>query len=101
MAKTTTETEAKPRETKKEWYKHGWGLVAAVLLFPFFIIWYAWAKSNWHENTKVIVTVAAVAFIVIAILTSGSSEPSSNPDNSQPNSPSHAQPSESPQEKAK
>lgn len=104
MGKTTGKTESKQHETKttkKEWYKHGWGLVAAILLFPFFIIWYAWAKSNWHENTKVIVTVASAIFIVIALVSSSTSEPPANSESSKPAQQSASQPTESPQEKAK
>lgn len=63
--------------TKKEWYKHGWGLVAAILLLPFFIIWYAWAKSNWSKNVKIGVTVASVIFIGVAVGSSPKTEQTS------------------------
>ncbi len=49
---------------KKEWYKHGWGLVVAILFFPYFIIWYAWAKSNWSKNLKIGLT-SVIAIIMI------------------------------------
>jgi hypothetical protein len=50
------------------WYRHGWGLAAAILLFPLFILWYAWAKSNWSKNIKIGVTAGmAVLFIIFAI----------------------------------
>lgn len=58
--------------TKKEWYKHGWGLVAAILLLPFFVIWYAWAKSNWSKNVKIFATAAAGLFIIIVAVVNGS-----------------------------
>ena len=51
----------------KEWYKHGWGLVAAVLFLPFFIIWYAWAKSNWNKSVKIAVTVGILVFVVAVL----------------------------------
>ncbi|MDZ7744758.1 MAG: hypothetical protein U5K77_03315 [Candidatus Saccharibacteria bacterium] len=51
----------------KEWYKHGWGLVAAILLFPYFLIWYAWAKSKWSKNVKIAVT-AVVVVVMLPIL---------------------------------
>lgn len=52
---------------KREWYKHGWGLAAAILFFPYFIVWYAWAKSSWSKNAKIILT-ALIAVIMLPIL---------------------------------
>jgi hypothetical protein len=56
------------RSNKTEWYKHGWGLVFVVLFFPYFIVWYAWAKSGWAKWTKIAVTslmiVAALSGII-------------------------------------
>lgn len=59
---------------QKEWYKHGWGLVVAILLLPFFVIWYAWAKSKWSKNVKIGVTVASVVFMGIALASSPKTE---------------------------
>lgn len=50
--------------SKKEWYKHGWGLFVAILFFPYFLVWYAWAKSSWSKNLKVGLT-AVTAIIMI------------------------------------
>lgn len=36
----------------------------AVLLLPFFIIWYAWAKSKWSKGIKIAVTAVAVVFVI-------------------------------------
>lgn len=53
---------------KKEWYKHGWGLVVAILFFPYFLIWYAWAKSNWSKNLKIgLTSIIAVIMIPLTI----------------------------------
>lgn len=54
---------------KKEWYKHGWGLVVAILFFPYFLVWYAWAKSNWSQNVKIAVT-AILAVVMLPIIIS-------------------------------
>jgi outer membrane biosynthesis protein TonB len=66
------------QNTKKEWYKHGWGLLVAVLFFPYFIIWYAWAKSNWSKNIKIVLTsviaIVMIPFTIVAMTT----EPSDN-----------------------
>ncbi len=53
--------------TKKEWYKHGWGLLVTVLFFPYFLIWYAWAKSSWSKNVKIILT-SVIALIMLPIM---------------------------------
>jgi hypothetical protein len=58
---------------KKEWYKHGWGLVVAILFFPYFLIWYAWAKSNWSKNLKIgltsIIAIIMIPFTIAAATT--------------------------------
>ncbi len=60
-------------DVKKEWYKHGWGLVVAILFFPYFLIWYAWAKSNWSKNLKIgltsIIAVIMIPFTIAAATT--------------------------------
>ncbi len=49
---------------QKEWYKKWWGIILAVLLLPFFIIWYVWAKSKWSKVVKIAVTAVAVVFVI-------------------------------------
>lgn len=51
---------------KREWYKHGWGLFAAIIFLPLFAIWYAWAKSNWSKNVKIGTSLVAIAAVVVA-----------------------------------
>jgi hypothetical protein len=51
----------------KEWYKRWWGLVIAILFFPYFLVWYAWAKSKWSKNLKIAVTVV-VAVVILPFL---------------------------------
>lgn len=48
----------------KPWYKKWWGIILAVVIFPYFLIWYAWEKSTWKHVTKVIVTVLCALWIV-------------------------------------
>lgn len=52
---------------KKAWYKNGWGLVIAILLFPYFLFWYMWAKTNWNKWVKVIITIVFVFINVVAL----------------------------------
>lgn len=56
--------------SQKEWYRKPWGVVMAVLLLPFFAIWYAWAKSKWSKNVKIGVTTVAGIFVIIALASS-------------------------------
>lgn len=57
---------------KKVWYKSGWGLVVAILFFPYFLLWYMWTKTNWNKKAKWVVTIIFV-IINIAALSDGSS----------------------------
>lgn len=86
--------------TKKEWYKHGWGLVAAILLLPFFVVWYAWEKSNWSKNVKIGVTAVSLLLVVIALATSPDTSTQTNTTNQQQSQPKQEQP-QAPQPKAK
>ncbi|MFA4995722.1 MAG: hypothetical protein WC536_01110 [Patescibacteria group bacterium] len=74
------ESETKKTETStSEWYKHGLGLVVAILFLPFFAIWYIWAKSGWNSVTKWSLTaVVAVLFIIIASSGNNSPQQASN-----------------------
>jgi 4-amino-4-deoxy-L-arabinose transferase-like glycosyltransferase len=54
---------------KKKWYKSGWGLVVAILLWPYFLLWYMWAKTNWSKGIKISITLV-FAFINIIALSS-------------------------------
>jgi len=69
--KTRREPKVNKRQSSKEWYKHGWGLVADILLLPFFVIWYAWARSNWSKNSKIAATTATVVLIGVGLAVGG------------------------------
>lgn len=59
----------------KEWYRKWWGIIIAILILPFFVIWYAWVKSKWSKNMKIGATAVAGLFIIIALASSSSSKP--------------------------
>ncbi len=46
----------------KVWYKKWWGILLAILFWPVFIIWYAWAKSTWKKGAKIAATVICAFF---------------------------------------
>ena len=52
----------------KPWYKKKWGLVIAILFFPYFLLWYAWFKSKWNMPIKVGLSVLCGFFIIISIV---------------------------------
>lgn len=52
---------------KKAWYKSGWGLVIAIILFPYFLLWYMWVKTNWGKTLKITITIVFAFFNLIAL----------------------------------
>lgn len=66
----------KDKNKDKEWYQHGWGLLAAILFFPYFLIWYAWAKSNWSQGAKIAVTSIVAVIMLPIMIGAANSEPS-------------------------
>jgi len=50
--------------SSRPWYKHWWGVILAVLIWPIFLTWFVWARSNWHIVGKI----AATAVIVFVLL---------------------------------
>lgn len=76
MAEEQNNDNYQNNENQKEWYQHGWGLLFAILLFPFFLIWYAWAKSSWNKNTKIAVTVVCAIFLIFVMSIDSDYEPS-------------------------
>jgi len=67
----------------KKWYKTWWGIPIIVILLPFFLIWYIWAKTNWDKNVKIVVTIIIFLIFVISNI---SNNPSKTSNNSQPTS---------------
>jgi len=68
MATKNTEKEdskkIKDNKPKNEWYKSWWGIIIAILFWPYFLVWYAWAKSKWNKATKITVTIVIVIFML-------------------------------------
>ncbi len=50
---------------KGEWYKSGWGILIAFLIFPFFLMWYMWAKTDWSKKVKWTITGVFIFFMLI------------------------------------
>jgi len=69
MEKQQMPTGEAQNSQKKEWYKSGWGLVIAILLLPYFLLWYMWARTSWSKGVKIAITII-FAFINIVALAS-------------------------------
>ena len=55
-----------PNIKKKAWYKSGWGLVIAILFFPYFLLWYMWKKTNWTKEVKIAITAGFILINIVA-----------------------------------
>jgi hypothetical protein len=75
MEQKSESSEQTQNAQKKEWYKNGWGIVIAVLFFPYFLLWYMWAKTNWGKTLKITITIVFAFFNLVALM-------SDNPDKS-------------------
>lgn len=45
---------------KKEWYTNWWGVLIAILLLPYFLLYLMWAKTNWNKWVKIVLTFLVV-----------------------------------------
>jgi len=53
--------------TSKTWYKKWWGVIIAFLIWPYFLLWYLWAKSKFGTGAKIAITGAAFVALIIFI----------------------------------
>lgn len=72
---------------KQEWYQKPWGVVVAILILPFFVVWYAWAKSSWSKNIKIGATAGMLLLVAIALNTSPDTATVTQPSANQQNQP--------------
>ena len=64
MEDTQKQETSKNDSFKKEWYKKWWGALIALLILPYFLLWYMWVKTSWNNVIKIIVT---ILFVIIGI----------------------------------
>lgn len=62
-------------DQKKEWYKKPLGIVIAILLFPYFFLWYMWAKTNWNKSVKWTITGILIFFTIRGIVNDSTIQP--------------------------
>jgi hypothetical protein len=55
------------RAQNKPWYKHWWGVILAILIWPIFLIWLLWSKSEKTNGVKIAGTVG-IGFLAIMSL---------------------------------
>ena len=83
----------------RPWYKKWWGVIIAISILPYFLIWYIWAKKKWHKLFKGVATLAILGVTLIVFLgvalqlatmssnTPDTTDTSSQADSSQPTTP--------------
>jgi len=59
---------------KKPWYRHWWGILIALLILPFFLIWLIWTKTNWSKKVKGLATIGVLIFFFTLLGTSSNSD---------------------------
>ena len=59
--------------TMKPWYKKWWGIILAILIWPLFLIWYAWAKSSWGKGLKIGATALGFLGAMVSVAMASSS----------------------------
>ncbi len=57
--------------TLRKWFKTNPVRLLWLLLLPFFLIWFAWTKSKWNKNVKLVITALSVIIVVVALATNG------------------------------
>lgn len=69
---------------KKEWYKHWWGVIIAIIILPVFAIWYVWAKSKLNTTNKWVMTGLIIIFTIIISVSNDSSDKKKETTENQP-----------------
>ncbi len=49
----------------KPWYKKWWGAILAILIWPFFLLWFIWAKSTKTKPFKIAGTIGVILLTLI------------------------------------
>jgi hypothetical protein len=57
----------------KPWYKTWWGILVAICIWPFFLVWFAWSKSHWGKGARIAATVLGVFGLIISVAVMASS----------------------------
>lgn len=67
MDKEKKNEQIEENSKKSIWYKTWWGVLLVLCIWPFFLTWYVWKKTNWSQKNKWIATgVIALVFIIFA-----------------------------------
>jgi glucan phosphoethanolaminetransferase (alkaline phosphatase superfamily) len=66
--------------SRKSWYKKWWGILIVICIWPYFLIWYAWARSRWSKRIRIAVTVACSLAVLMSVgIVAASSSPQTAP----------------------
>lgn len=65
-----------PSVTKKPWHKKWWGVLILLGIWPYFLAWWAWTKTEWHKFAKIILTIPAI--FALGVTAAGMAAPKGN-----------------------
>lgn len=65
----------------KPWYKKWWGIILAIIIWPFFLTWFTWSKTKWRKLAKVGATLAIsiASLISLSVMAAGQPQPVDTP----------------------
>jgi hypothetical protein len=52
---------------KIAWYKRWWGIIVVIGVWPFFLLWFTWAKAKWAKPVKLAATIVAATGVIFYI----------------------------------
>jgi len=67
MSQETQSAGQTQNDQKKEWYKKWWGVIIAIFILPYFLLWYMWAKTNWAKSVKWTITGVLIFFSILGL----------------------------------
>jgi hypothetical protein len=51
----------------KSWYKKWWGVILAILFWPFFLLWFIWSKSKKRTPIKLALTAVIIVLAFVSL----------------------------------
>ncbi|HKU18880.1 MAG TPA: hypothetical protein VJP80_06440 [Candidatus Saccharimonadales bacterium] len=63
------------------WYKKWWGIILAIIIWPFFLTWFVWSKTKWRNLAKVGATlgIGIASLMSLSVMAAGQPTPVDTP----------------------
>jgi hypothetical protein len=52
----------------RPWYKKWWGVIIVILILPYFLVWFIWAKLKWSRTLKISATAVLIVLCVLDVV---------------------------------